>query len=575
MKRACGILLAIMFVLAFIYCQRSLAMPPHPDRVEEMAVLKALGEPYIDFDSLAEVRRAKGIDKPGDINMSTLIAANDTINILAILIQFQDDSAQTAAEYFDTLIYANRQGSVTHYYLENSYGVLHIGTLILPSEFGWLTSSEDASFYTAGGDNGLGTYPNNAQRLVEEAVDLADPMVDFSLYDNDNNNYVDGLIIVHAGRGAEYSMNEDDIWSHKWGISPRNKDGVFVSTYTIMPEYFTLAGDMTCGVFVHELGHVFGLPDLYDRDYSSRGLGKWSVMASGSWNGINGSSPAHFDAWSKIQLGFATALNVTSTMMGASIPRVETNPVIYRLWTNGLPGTEYFLVENRQKTGYDSYLPGSGLLIYHIDDTQDDGSGSPDNDDEWYPPDHTSSGNYLVALEQADSLWQLEQNLSYGDGGDPFPGSEGNHNFSPLTRPNSNDYADNNTLVAVTNISNSGPNMSADFTVSFASAAEDEIEIEDEVIPEQFDLAQNSPNPFNAETKISFAVAEPGAVRLEIYNVVGQKIKTLTSGLYAPGRYEIYWDGTSDNGQALASGLYFYRLKTLEGTICKKMLLMK
>ena len=117
--------------------------------------------------------------------------------------------------------------------------------------------------------------------------------------------------------------------------------------------------------------------------------------------------------------------------------------------------------------------------------------------------------------------------------------------------------------------------MSADFTVSFASDAEDEIEIEDEVLPEEFDLAQNYPNPFNAETKISFSLAESGAVSLEIYNVVGQRIKTLTSGIYAPGTYEINWDGTSADGQPLASGLYFYRLKTIQGTICKKMLLMK
>ncbi|MBD3218744.1 MAG: M6 family metalloprotease domain-containing protein [candidate division Zixibacteria bacterium] len=575
MKRVCAILLAVMFVLAFIYCQKTLAMPPHPDRVEEMAALKAFGEPYIDFDSLAEVWRSRGIDSPGDMDMSSLLATSDTVNILAILIQFPDKSSQTNAEYFDTLIYSNQQGCVTHYYLENSYGTLHIGTLTLPSEFGWLTSAENASYYTSGGDYGLGSYPNNAQKLVEEAVDLADPLVDFSLYDNDDNGYVDGLMVVHAGRGAEYTMNASDIWSHKWGISPRSKDGVYVSTYSMMPEYFTLAGDMTCGVYVHELGHVFGLPDLYDRDYSSRGIGNWTVMAGGSWNGVNGSSPAHFDAWCKVQLGFVTAANVASTQMGVSIPQVETNATVYRLWTNGDTGTQYFLVENRQKTGYDNYLPSEGLLVYHIDDTQDDGSGSPDNDNEWYPPSHTSSGNYLVALEQADGLWQLEQKLSSGDSGDPFPGSTVNRNFSPLTTPNSNDYNDDNTLVAITNISDSGPNMSADFTVSFASSAEDEIEIEDEVLPEEFELAQNYPNPFNAETKISFSLSEPGEVSLEVYNVIGQKVRTLTSEIYEPGNYEIHWDGLSESGQPAASGLYFYRLETIEGAICKKMLLMK
>ncbi len=568
MKRVCVILLAAMAVLSYISCQRSLAMPPHPDRLNEMAVLKALGQPVVDFDSLQEAWRSRGIDTPADFDMSSLLAASDTVNILAILIQFQDDSATTPAEFFDTLIYSNQQGSVTHYYLENSYGVLHISTVALPSDLDWFTAADSASFYTEGGDYGLGDYPNNAQKLVEEAVDFADPLVDFSEYDNDGNGFVDGLMVVHAGRGAEYTQDPEDIWSHKWGISPRQKDGVYVSTYSMMAEYFNSSGDMTCGVFVHELGHVFGLPDLYDRDYSSRGVGKWSVMATGSWNGINGSSPAHFDAWSKIQLGFAAETIVNATIMGAIIPQVETEAVIFRLWTNGLGGDEYFLVENRQKTGYDTYLPGAGLLVWHIDDAMD---GS-DNDNEWYPPDHVSSGHYLVALEQADSLWELEKNQDYGDNGDPFPGNSNNRSFSPLSMPNSNDYTDNNTLVAITNISDSDSAMSADFTVSFASAAGDE---DNEVLPSVFELAQNAPNPFNAETVIKFSLPEGGKINLEIYNVLGQKVQTLASGYLDAGNYSLNWDATAENGKIVPSGIYFYRLNTADGILCKKMLLLK
>lgn len=572
MKRVCVILLVAMMILGYISCRTSLAMPPHPDRVDEMAVMKVFGQPTIDFNMLEAQWHSRGIDTPADINMSSLLAASDTVNILAILIQFQDDSTETVPEFFDTLIYANQQGCVTHYYLENSYGVLHIGTVALPSEIGWVTSDSNAAYYTSGGDYGLGTYPNNAQKLVEEAVDLADPLVDFSQYDNDGDGYVEGLMIVHAGRGAEYTMNTSDIWSHKWGITPRSKDGVLVSTYSMMPEYFNSSEDMTCGVFVHELGHVFGLPDLYDRDYSSRGIGKWSVMAAGSWNGVNGSSPSHFDAWSKIQLGFATETNISATIMGATIPEVETNPTIYRLWTNGIPGDEYFLVENRQKTGYDYYLPGSGLMIWHIDDTMDDGYGSSDNDNEWYPPDHIGGGHFLVALEQADAYWQLEKNLNYGDGGDAFPGMADSRSFTPLTTPNSNDYEDNNTLVAVTNISDSDSAMTADFTVSFASAVGDE---NNEVLPKVYGLEQNAPNPFNAETLIRFSLPEGGQVNLDVYNVLGQKVATLASDYLDAGTYTINWDATGDNGQITPSGVYFYRLKTADAILCKKMLLLK
>ena len=85
-----------------------------------------------------------------------------------------------------------------------------------------------------------------------------------------------------------------------------------------------------------------------------------------------------------------------------SIKNVESNSETYLLW-NSLCGSEYFLVENRQQTSYDTYLPGNGLCIYHIDNSVNN------NNNEWYPG-HTSSGHYHVALEQADGLWNLEHN---------------------------------------------------------------------------------------------------------------------------------------------------------------------
>ena len=119
-------------------------------------------------------------------------------------------------------------------------------------------------------------------------------------------------MIIHSGPGAEFTGNVNDIWSHKWGITPQSRDGVLISSYAIMPEYWSTPGDITIGVFAHELGHVFGLPDLYDRDGSSRGVGRWSLMATGAWNGSLGNSPAHLDAWCKVQLGFVTPIVPTT-----------------------------------------------------------------------------------------------------------------------------------------------------------------------------------------------------------------------------------------------------------------------
>ena len=228
------------------------------------------------------------------------------------------------------------------------------------------------------------------------------------------------------------------------------------------PEYWLTPGDMTCGVFDHELGHAaFGLPDLYDTDYSSEGLGDWSIMAGGSWNGALGlgDSPSFPDAWCQFQMGFLTPTNVTSALLDHSINNAENNSEAYRLWTNGATNSEYYLVQNRQQTSYDTYLPGSGVLIYHVDE-----SVTTSNTHEWYPGD-TANGHYLVALEQADGLYNLERNMNRGDMGDPYPGSSLNRNFTSTSIPNSNAYSSVSTNVSVRNISNSSSVMSADLQV--------------------------------------------------------------------------------------------------------------
>jgi M6 family metalloprotease-like protein len=309
---------------------------------------------------------------------------------------------------------------------------------------------------------GLGSYPNNAQKLAEDAVDSADAHVNFANYDYNHDGWVDALIIVHAGPGAEQTGSLDDIWSHKWNLSTTwTRDGVKLYDYDMDPET-RITGLVDMGVFGHEFGHTLGLPDLYDTDYSSEGLGRWSMMASGSWNN-DGKTPAHFDAWCKYKRGWIEMDTLTANLTHEKILQIETSPKAYRLWTSGGGGSEYFLVENRQKTRFDKSLPGEGLLIYHVDE-----NGS--NSSEWCPGD-PATPHYKVALEQSDGQFQLEGcygSPGDGDSGDPFPGYWDKRAFDDTTATNSRNYSGAKTQVAVWNISDSDSSMYANLDVTWS-----------------------------------------------------------------------------------------------------------
>ncbi|UCB53547.1 MAG: M6 family metalloprotease domain-containing protein [Candidatus Zixiibacteriota bacterium] len=388
----------------------------------------------------------------------------DTVRAIVLLVDFDDNVSTRTPPEFEQLLFSKGfivpTGSMRDFYWENSYQTFEF----LGDVAGWYRMPQDYTYYTDG-QNGFGSYPNNAKKLVEDAVDAADPDVDYSLYDSDGNNYVDALFVVHAGPGAEATGNDWHIWSHRSSINPRYRDGVWIEDYSMEPEVRGGGALVDMGVFSHEFGHMLGLPDLYDGDYTSEGLGEWTLMAGGSWNN-NGHTPAHFDGWCKKTLGWTNVVWVDSNLTNAEILQAETSPVSYRLWTSGYPSNEYFLVENRQQTGFDSYIPSDGLLIYHVEH-----GGS--NNQEWCPSyGYPADPHYKVALMQADGRWQLEGcggfGMNSGDQGDPFPGTFGKRTFNDTTEVNSLRYDGNSSEVAVWNISDSDSVMYADFDVNWS-----------------------------------------------------------------------------------------------------------
>jgi len=362
-----------------------------------------------------------------------------TVRVLVVLVDFSDREMSAEREHFEQLFFSRGEletGSVRDYYREVSRGLVDLqGEVVGPCRL-----PQTLATY-ANGASGMSEELPNARAMARDAAEAVDATVDFAPYDNDANGYVDAFVIVHAGSGAEETGKAGEIWSHKWVL----KGDPYATDATRVYAYLTIPEDAKVGVCAHELGHlVFGWPDLYDTDGSSEGVGNWCLMAGGSWNG-GGDRPAHPCAWCKQDQGWVTVANQTANAE-ATITDVKKGHTVHRLWRNGTPSQEYFLVENRQQSGFDDELPAGGLLIWHIDDAVET------NSDERHPK---------VALEQADGQGDLEARRNRGDAGDPYPGSSENRSFDDEATPSSRSYAGGATRVSVSEISDPAVAMTA------------------------------------------------------------------------------------------------------------------
>ncbi len=344
----------------------------------------------------------------------------------------------------------NPTGTVTDYYREVSYGNMELSGYCE----NWSPVLGPVANYSPGSSAG-------GRKFVWELLQSSDIHVDFSKYvqtiDANGNGHVPFLVVIHTGGGAE--AGAPNIWSHRSDFSgtygkfysndtlPNGKRVIVDGPYAIQPEMLgssnTGGAIQTIGVFAHELGHIFNIPDLYDVSGQGEGIGGWCLMASGSYGGDqrNSAKPSHMSAWCKERMGWVVPTVVTSNLDNQVLQPVEWTQQIYKLWRNGVPGQQYFLIENRQKTGFDISLLESGLLIFHVDNT----IASQNN-----------PNRYKVDLEQSDGMRHLNLKTNRGDTGDPYPGSGGSNNpnriFDGYSTPNSRDYSNLTTGVIVGNI---------------------------------------------------------------------------------------------------------------------------
>lgn len=374
------------------------------------------------------------------------VPSTGTQEIPVVGINFNDTSTSYSPSEFQSLLFgddpsiATGPGSVTDYYEEVSSGQL----TLTGNVSGWETADNNESYY-GGGGTGDGGRPDGAAELVKEAAQKADNRVNFAQYDNDNDCIVDQFAVIHQGGGQEVTNNPDDIWSHRWFLSAGTDSryesndsspgctSIYVDGYTIQPE--TLDGQMvTIGVYAHEFGHGLGLPDLYDTDGSSAGIGNWGLMGTGSYGEVSqlGDAPNHMIAWSKAYLDWLDPVEITSgeardevTLRNVS----KNNDYLKLLNETDNKNGEYFYIENRQETGFDQGLPGEGLLVSHVNESRiadDCIFFNTCNDDE---------ENKLVDIEAADGKTELDKNRNRGDVGDLW--SENTGPFDESSTPSS------------------------------------------------------------------------------------------------------------------------------------------
>ena len=429
---------------------------------------------------------------------------------LMILMEWTDHPADQTAHpdtayqdmMFSTGTYPT--GSMNDFYLENSYGLYGV----TGEASGWHTSAHLYSDFTP-------TNYGQVRDVVEQAIQELDPLIDYGQFDNDgpdgvpnsgdDDGFVDALFFVHSGPGREQTGDDNDIWSHAWSFYEpvATDDGVSCYRYSVEPEELSDGTQITIGVFCHEYGHVLGLPDLYDTDYSTSGIGAWGLMSGGSWNRCAGdalgSSPAHFCAWSKVQLGWLTPTVVTTDQLGVVIPPVETDAVAYRFFRHGVTtGDEYFLAVNRRPVGFDAGLTRrqidnglpqpEGLMIYHVDDALSGNTNERHRlvDVVEASPWFHAPDDWIEHLDgprdSATSLWL--NNYNRGDNGDTWPGRStatadstdwagprDRDRFADDTIPAAEDFSCDPTGTAVENIAISGDDVIADFRIDVDTAA--------------------------------------------------------------------------------------------------------
>lgn len=309
-------------------------------------------------------------------------------------------------------------GSARDFFVDNSYGQF------LPTfdVYGPVTLNHPFSYY---GANDSWNNDKRAHEMVIDACQLLDDEIDFSQYDRNGDGVIDNVYIYYAGYGEADGGGSSTIWPHSYDImyaDPTTEyyfDGVQLNHYACSNEVDNYSNEPTgIGTFTHEFSHVMGLPDLYATDNSGAFTpGEWNILDVGSYNN-NSCTPPNYSSFERYALGWMEP-EVLSECGDYILEPLPLSNKAYLIQTE--KENEYFLLENRQHIGNDRFIPGHGMLVWHVDFFQQI----------WdYNTVNNSSKHQYVDLVEADNK-RSEKTRA----GDAFPGTDGITSFGEATTP--------------------------------------------------------------------------------------------------------------------------------------------
>ena len=351
--------------------------------------------------------------------------SHGTQKSLVILVEFSDKKFVSVADphsYYNNMLNQEgfthengAHGSARDFYHACSMGQFDpqfdvVGPVELPHPQGYY-----------GGDS-MTLMDTTVYKMVIEACVMIDDDVDFSQYDLNGDSMVDNIYFFYAGYGQADSGESSAIWPHSaklqedWHLEPLVLDGVIINRYATSNEirYGTFPNFQPVGIgtFVHEFGHVLGIADHYDTMGQSGRIGvqAWDTMAAASYHD-NQNTPPLFSAFERGELGWLNYSDITPTQEGVlKIPVLSEANEALRIIVPDTDGREYFIMENRQQRDWDSFLPGHGMLVWHIDM----------DEDAWFE----NMVNVLPNHQRIDIIEADGSETATSYTGDPFPGSK-------------------------------------------------------------------------------------------------------------------------------------------------------